>query len=560
MRQNELVTYFSESQIQGIDLPEKFTFPFYYEPHELTKIAAQDLQEYLEEQSDFQHNFGIDSTYEGPAIGKMFGVLVVQDLQGRLGYLSAFSGKIGGSNSHRKFVPPVFDMLVEGSFFLEGQEQLNQINADVKQLLADTTYQNLLTELQETSKQAQEAISAFKLELKQNKQDRKSCRITYKSVLSQAEYKLYEAFLIKQSLRDKYELRVLEEQWTANISEIQSKIAIFDAEIEALRTQRREKSALLQKQLFEQYSFLNVYGQTKSLEDIFKETVFEKPPAGAGECATPKLLQYAFLNQLKPLAMAEFWWGASPKSEIRKHQHYYPACTGKCQPILNHMLDGVEVEDNPLLENLGADKHFDILYEDDSFVVVNKPSELLSVPGIHVQDSVYMRLKIMFKSAEPYMVHRLDMATSGLLVVAKSKEIHKHLQKQFLKKTVVKKYVAMLSKSIANDKGEIDLPLRGDIEDRPRQLVCFEYGKKSLTRYEVIHRSQSTTKIAFYPITGRTHQLRMHAAHPMGLDAPIVGDDLYGTAADRLYLHASYLEFTHPITNQTMCFEAKEAF
>lgn len=560
MKQDPFLTYFSDSQIKDIDLPEKFTFPFYYQPHELTKIASLDLQRYLEEQSDIQHNFGIDSAQEGSVIGKMFGVLVVQDTQGKLGYLSAFSGKIGNSNNHKKFVPPVFDMLVEGSFFLEGQESLNQINAQVKQMEAATEYQHLVAAFEKLSTEAQQETSAFKIQLKQNKDDRKSTRITYKSVLSQADYQLYEAFLIKQSLRDKYEFRVFGEGWATRLQEIKSKIEVFENEIESLKTQRKETSALLQKQLFEQYSFLNIYGRTKSLEDIFKETVFEKPPAGAGECATPKLLQYAFLNQLKPIAMAEFWWGASPKSEIRKHKHYYPACTGKCQPILKHMLDGIAIEDNPLLDNPGEHKSFKILYEDDFFIVLDKPADLLSVPGIHIKDSVYSRLKIMLNNAEPYMVHRLDMATSGLLVVAKSKEIHKNLQKQFLKKTVVKKYTALLSKAIDKKQGEIDLPLRGDLEDRPRQLVCFKHGKKSVTKYEVIEKTQQITKVVFYPLTGRTHQLRMHAAHPMGLDAPIVGDDLYGVIADRLYLHASYLEFTHPNTNQKVSFEAKEAF
>lgn len=560
MKQDSFLTYFSDHQIKGIVLPEKFTFPFYYQPHELTQIATQDLQDYLEKQSDFQHNFGVDIALDGPVIGKMFGVLVVQDAQGKLGYLSAFSGKVGGSNNHKKFVPPVFDMLVEGSFFLEGQEQLNQINAEVKQLESAADYQHLLTAFEKLSAEANQVISAFKAQLKQNKNDRKSTRITYKSVLSQADYRLYEAFLIKQSLRDKYELRVLEEQWATQLQELKTKIEVFETEIELLKAQRREMSALLQQQLFEQYSFLNIHGRVKNLESIFKSTVFEKPPAGAGECATPKLLQYAFLHQLKPIAMAEFWWGASPKSEIRKHKHHYPACTGKCQPILKHMLDGIQIEDNPLLHNPGENKSFEILYQDDFFIVLNKPADLLSVPGIHIKDSVYSRLKIMLDNAEPYMVHRLDMATSGLLVVAKSKEIHKNLQRQFLKQTVVKRYTALLSKAIDKKQGEIDLPLRGDLDDRPRQLVCFKHGKKSVTKYEVIAKNQQTTKVVFYPLTGRTHQLRMHAAHQMGLDAPIVGDDLYGVISDRLYLHASYLEFIHPNTNQKVSFEAKEPF
>jgi len=288
--------------------------------------------------------------------------------------------------------------------------------------------------------------------------------------------------------------------------------------------------------------------------------VFGKPPAAAGECATPKLLQYAFLNGLRPVAMAEFWWGAPPKSEIRKHRQFYPACTGKCKPILEHMLEGILVDDNPLLINQGEDRKLEIVYEDDSFVVVNKPAELLSVPGIQIQDSVYTRLKAAFVNIEPLIIHRLDMATSGLLVVAKTKEAHKNIQKQFLKRTVNKRYTALLSKIINKQEGGITLPLRGDLDNRPRQLVCFEFGKKAMTKWKVIETKETTTKVHLWPLTGRTHQLRMHAAHELGLNAPIVGDDLYGTSAERLYLHAAYLEFIHPVTNEKLAFEVVEDF
>jgi tRNA pseudouridine32 synthase/23S rRNA pseudouridine746 synthase len=307
-------------------------------------------------------------------------------------------------------------------------------------------------------------------------------------------------------------------------------------------------------------SFLNKDGKKKSLHAIFNDTVFGKPPAAAGECATPKLLQYAFLNGYKPLAMAEFWWGAPPKSEIRKHKQFYPACTGKCKPILSHMLEGMPIDENPLLKNPGEGKELKIVYEDDSLVVVDKPADLLSVPGIDIQDSVYTRLQYAFGDVEPLIIHRLDMATSGLLVVAKTKEAHKDIQKQFLKRTVNKRYTALLSKVIDNEEGEIKLPLRGDLDDRPRQMVCFEFGKKAITNWKVIERNESTTKVHFWPLTGRTHQLRIHAAHELGLNAPIVGDDLYGTTANRLHLHAAYLEFVHPETRETVKFEVAEEF
>lgn len=557
--QNQFLTYFPEEQIRGIDLPKKFTFPFYYQPHQLTKIAVKELQEYLETQANLEHNFGLNPEQNGLVIGKMFGVLVVQDKVGKLGYLSAFSGKLAGTNNHQKFVPPVFDMLTENSFFLREEEILNRINKQIEIIETNQEYINLKSDFKKALTDSQEEITTFKKQLKQNKTERKQLREANKNYLSETGYQSFEDDLIKQSLRDKYELRVLENRWKQALEDLKLKIEFYENQIENLKKERKEKSALLQQQLFEQYSFLNQYGKTKSLGAIFSQTVFGKPPAGAGECATPKLLHYAFANNLKPLAMAEFWWGTSPKSEIRKHRQFYPACTGKCEPILKHMLDGIETEENPFLKNFAANKKLKIIYEDDCLVVVNKPFNLLSVEGINVKDSVYTRLKIILKT-EPLMVHRLDMATSGLLAVAKTKEAHKLIQKQFLKRTVKKRYTALLNGIVENDKGKINLPLRGDLDDRPRQLVCFEFGKKAITEYEIIERKNNITKVYFYPITGRTHQLRMHASHPSGLNAPIVGDDLYGTSSDRLYLHASHLEFIHPKTKEVMRFESKEEF
>jgi len=546
--------------ITGIALPERFTFPFFYEPHPLTKIAATELQHYLETQTDLDHNFGIVENQRGPVIGKMFGVLVVQDEEGRLGYLSAFSGKMAGSNDHAKFVPPVFDMLIEDSFFLKEQEILNSINGQVKTIESDSNYINQKEEFAQTSAQADQETLAFKAYLKKNKDNRKKLRTEKKAILNEEDYADFEAYLIKHSLHDKHQFNVLSGKWEQILDGIQTRLSQFDDQIESLKKERKERSAALQQQLFEQYVFLNKDAQKKSLYAIFRDTVFGKPPAAAGECATPKLLQYAFLNGYKPLAMAEFWWGAPPKSEIRKHKQFYPACTGKCKPILEHMLDGIDIDENPLLKNPGESKKLEIIYEDDYFVVVNKPSELLSVPGIDIQDSVYTRLKTSFGDIEPLIVHRLDMATSGILVVAKTKEVHKDIQKQFLKRTVTKRYTALLSKVIEEQEGEINLPLRGDLDNRPRQLVCFEFGKKAITRWKVIQRNETTTKVHFWPLTGRTHQLRMHAAHEQGLNAPIVGDDLYGTSSDRLHLHAAFIEFVHPVTKQLLRFIVEEDF
>ncbi|WP_294824924.1 pseudouridine synthase [uncultured Flavobacterium sp.] len=554
------VSYYSENSIRGLNLPERFTYPFYYEPHGLAALAAEELKRYLETQTDLEHNFGISENGEGLVIGKMFGVLVIRDDSGKLGYLSAFSGKLAGSNDHPGFVPPVFDMLDENSFFLKEQYILNGINDRVKQIEEDENYIRLKQESMQLSAESDAQIAALKARLKSNKDERKNLRDEQRLLLNERHFKRLEAYLIRHSLNDRHQSRLLSAFWKQKLGGMQSALAVYDTEIESLKRERAEKSAALQQQLFEQYVFLNKDGKEKSLYAIFSNTVFGKPPAAAGECATPKLLQYAFRHGYTPLAMAEFWWGAPPKSEVRKHGQFYPACTGKCKPILAHMLEGMETDDDPFVVNQGEDKELEIVYEDDSFVIVNKPAELLSVPGINVYDSVYARLKSRFDGQEPLIVHRLDMSTSGLLVVAKTKEAHLNIQKQFLKRTVIKRYTALLSGLIEGDKGQISLPLRGDLDNRPRQLVCFEFGKAAVTKWKVMNRDKATTRIHFWPLTGRTHQLRMHAAHELGLNAPIVGDDLYGTSSDRLHLHAAYLQFMHPIKGIVMKFEVEEDF
>ncbi|MFP9118662.1 pseudouridine synthase [Flavobacterium sp. RNTU_13] len=558
---NSRINYFSSADLEHHTLPERFTFPFFYEPHPLAVKAASALQEYITSSVE-GHNFGLTHDMEGgQPIGKMFGVLVVKDTLGRVGHLWAFSGKLANSNDHDRFVPPVFDMLEENSFFLKEQYILNSINDKVKQIETDDAYLALKQELLQLETDAAAEIEVFKQYVKQNKSERKQQRTAQKAVLSPADYAEFEALMIKHSLHDKHRFNVLIQTWDARIALLKEKLDLYSNEIERLKKERKEKSAALQQQLFEQYAFLNQYGLNKSLHDIFSNTVFGKPPAAAGECATPKLLQYAFQHGFTPLAMAEFWWGAPPKSEVRKHGQYYPACTGKCKPILEHMLEGITTDENPFLLNPGEGKQLDVVYEDDHFIVVNKPHELLSVPGIAVSDSVYTRLKYAFKTIEPLIIHRLDMATSGLLVVAKTKAAHKDIQKQFLKRTVTKRYAALLQGNVPEDEGDINLPLRGDIDNRPYQLVCFEFGKRAHTTYKVIARNaDGTVKVHFWPHTGRTHQLRMHAAHKLGLNAPIKGDDLYGSASDRLYLHAAYLKFIHPETGKEVVFEAAEPF
>lgn len=548
------------SDIQSIELPQKFTYPFYYEPHQLAILASQELQLELSNHPQIAPLFDSTCSTSLPT-GKMFGVLIVQDSLGNIGYLVGFSGKLGIHTEIEGFVPPVFDLWNQEGFFIQEEKVLNIMNAKIVQLEQDSDYQNTKSVLTKQIQDEKIALEAKKEILKQLKSERKKYRSEQLSLLSESEFNVVNEDLIKQSLRDKHELRVLTSHWKEQIELTQQTLTKFENEINQLKEERKQKSNALQQRLFQNYRFLNHIGEQKDLLDIFEQTALQQPPAAAGDCAAPKLLQYAYLNKYTPLAMAEFWWGESPKSEIRKHLHYYPACRGKCEPILNHMLQGLSIDDNPLLANPALNKPLEIVYEDEFIAVINKPDEFLSVPGIFIQDSVQERMKLRYPNATgPLIVHRLDMATSGILLIAKDKDSHKLLQSQFIKKTIEKRYVALLDGLVEENEGCIDLPLRVDLDDRPRQMVCDEYGKPAKTKWEVIERINGQTKVYFYPITGRTHQLRVHASHPNGLNTPIKGDDLYGTKSSRLHLHAQRLIFTHPKTKERMTIEINEAF
>ncbi|MGL6123709.1 MAG: pseudouridine synthase [Shewanella sp.] len=562
---------------QAIDayaLPQRFTFPFYYEPHPLCVVAANELQRHLETQNDWQHNFGLTGELTG-AIGKMFGVLLVQNPQGEVGYLSAFSGKLAEQNHWPHFVPPVFDMLAKDNFFHAENRQINEIN---KQLLAVENHPDiprLSSELNAEQTQAQAKLAEHRQVMIDGRQWRKAQRnqlavqwAANPTDETLRENAIIEAKLNQESINEKNQLRDIKRYCDERISDVSQALTLLTDKRDALRQERKQLSAALQQKLFEQYRFLNIQGVEKSLNGIFNGTVELTPPAGSGECAAPKLLHYAFKHGLKPLAMAEFWWGAPPKSEIRQHKQFYPACLRKCQPILGHMLEGLVVDDNPLLTNPAEGKTLSILYQDEAMAIVNKPAEFLSVPGKEIEDSVYSRMRQMFPNATgPLIVHRLDMSTSGLMVIGLTKDAHKQLQKQFILRTVTKRYVALLAgiPTAMADKqatGYISLPLRGDLDDRPRQLVCHEFGKAAQTHWELSHIDEMarTARVYLYPKTGRTHQLRVHCAHSEGLNTPIVGDDLYGTRANRLHLHAELLMLQHPVTREQMRFQVDPEF
>ena len=528
------------TSITDIPLPERFTYPFCYTPHPLCILAAKEVQSYLTRQTAWKDEL---------RQGKMFGVLIVQTEHGETGYLAAFSGILAGKNLHPFFVPPVYNLLQPQGFFKIEEENISSINRNIRQLENDKAYAALSAELARTIQSAENILATAKAQLKEAKTAREQCR-KEKELNAQEE-----AELIRESQFQKAEYKRLERSWKARITTLQTQTEDWERRISALKSERKTRSAALQQKLFEQFGMLNYRGEVKNLCEIFGQTVHKTPPAGAGECAAPKLLQQAYLHGWKPIAMAEFWWGDSPKTEIRHHGHYYPACKGKCEPILQHMLQGLQVEENPMLKRMQVpSKNLEIVYEDPWLSVINKPAGMLSVPGKEDAVSVYSLMREQYPEADgPLTVHRLDMATSGLMLIAKTKRVHQNLQAQFKNRLVRKRYVALLEGIVPKDKGTVDLPLCLNPLDRPRQMVHTEHGKPAITDYQVLERLDGKrTRIVFYPRTGRTHQLRIHAAHPLGLHCPIIGDELYGEKADRLYLHAEYLEFTHPITGETV--------
>ena len=606
--------HFFKKPVSYLALPEKFTYPFHYTPHPLCVLAAEEVKEYIASRKEWQEEL---------ASGKMFGVLIVQtnnritnNEENQIGYLAAFSGNLAGKNLHPYFVPPVYDLLQPEGFFKIEEEQISAINIRIRELENSSSYLDSKEKWKIETEQAKAVLNQAKAELKMAKEAREIRRQSSPE-LSEEE----QASLIRESQYQKAEYKRLEKEWKKRLEELETEVRHFDIEIERLKTERKERSAALQRKLFEQFRMLNAQGEVKDLYTIFEQTVQKVPPAGAGECALPKLLQYAYLHQLKPLAMAEFWWGDSPKNEIRHHGYCYPSCKGKCEPILQHMLQGLEVDENPLLNPVHEEEELEIVFEDEWLLVVNKPAGMLSVPGkAEDRDSVYHRLKKKYPEATgPMIVHRLDMATSGLLLVAKTKEVHQDLQAQFANRSIKKRYVAVLDGAIIKTEketkpiaekailiakdtvstkktakaertgstGRIELPLCLNPLDRPRQMVSSEHGKEAITEYQIIseseritsesentfnesnrideserniNESRKYTRIVFYPLTGRTHQLRVHAAHPEGLGCPILGDELYGKKADRLYLHAEYIEFRHPIYGDILCIQKEADF
>lgn len=546
-----------------IQPPHQFTFPFCYEPHPLCRLAAAEVEHHIVESGVWQGE---------TSCGKMFGVLVVREerrvkneesdgSEGALGFIAAYSGLLAGRNDWAYFVPPVFDAQQPDGHFKVTERSISDINKEIDGIRRSADYQSAKNREEELRQSADEQITAMKQRIASAKAERDRRRSDAQAGLLQIS-EAEAAAMTRESQTLKADLRRLKQRLDMELSAAHALTFQYDERIAALRQRRRSMSDELQRWLFMQYRMLNARGEERNLIDIFSTTTHGIPPAGAGDCCAPKLLQYAYSHGLQPVCMAEFWWGESPRQEIRHHLSYYPACRSKCLPILTHMLQGLDVEPNPLTAT--ASEELKIVYEDDAICVVDKPAGMLSVPGKDNVESVesIMRQRWHQYDGNPIMVHRLDRDTSGLMVVARTLEAYHSLQQQFACRTAAKRYEAVLDGVPALQQGTISLPLMPDITDRPRQRVDMEHGKPSVTTYRVVSTQNHRTLVWLFPHTGRTHQLRVHCAHPLGLATPILGDPLYGrgTAAPRMYLNAAELEITHPVTGRRMQWKSESAF
>ena len=554
--------------------------PLDYEPHPLCIQACREVQEMLARREDWQEEI---------ARGKMFGVLIVENVKTdtdvpkwgypaadseapKWGYLAAYSGQIGGRSDWEDFVPAVFDYLQPDGYFKTHEAEISYINQSISRLEKDERMKKARTLIRKLQEERKRTIAAYQEKMKEAKAKRDSRREA--GNLSEAE----EAEMIRESQFMKAELRRLKKSLSEKTA-LETEFEDYQENILRLKQLRKQLSDALQQWLFSQFRMLNQEGESKDLLEIFRDEALKEypqaaiatsriaalkmvPPAGSGECCEPKLLQYAYQHGYKPLQMAMFWWGESPKEEIRHHLQFYPACNGKCKPILHWMLPASTFE--PAAVNPSIYNKVETLYEDREIAVIHKPEGLLSVPGKDTsQPSVYALMRRKFPEAtSPLIVHRLDMATSGVMIIAKTEFAYHRLQRAFLNHQIQKKYIAIISGKDVPEKGIISLPLLPDYLNRPRQMVNHEQGKEAITEYEILERIDgSHLRIALYPKTGRTHQLRVHCAHQEGLNAPILGDPLYGNEkAARLHLHAEEITFEHPLTGKKITIKRKADF
>ncbi len=519
------------------ELPQQFTYPFCYTPHPLVEWAAKYVSERYRDK--FMHN----------KCGKMMGVMVVCSADEQIGFLVAYSGEMNDESDF--FVPPIVNYSDPQGYFMRQNNGISEINKQIATIETSPARQQLVELVNTTISHNEEAIDTFKQQIKQRKLQRSELRAKG-GVTAETEQQL-----IKQSQFDKAELKRLEQRLASELAPLRKALEESNRQLADLKAERHKQSVALQEWLFEQYTLLDANGCSKKLDDIFKAAGRGVPPSGAGDCCAPRLLQYAYTNNMKPIAMGEFWIGVSPQNVVRVDGQFYPSCQRKCKPILTHMLGGLSVEPNPLQKE--AEKSMHVVYEDQWIIVVNKPGGLQSIPGLTTQDSVAMRLQLAYPNSVMTPAHRLDQFTSGLLIVAKSKDVLAALHRQFEERQVKKRYVALLEHRPIHDSGIINLPIGFDPDDSCKRIVDRVEGKDAITKYRVIGERKGYTLVEFFPETGRTHQLRIHSAHPDGLNAPIVGDGLYGIRGDVMYLCSCGIQFTHPITADFIKLELPES-
>ena len=545
MRSSRMPVWTQLPDVSIADCPAVFASPFDPSaPHPVAQRAAQLLQ------ASLQCDAALHATLAQPGGGKMVGVLVVADRNGRVGFLCGFSGMLDGAWHREGFVPPLFDAAARDAMWPAGQAALRAIEVRWRELSSGAVVNHVREQLSAIDTTRAAASEALRTRHVHNRASRKAVREA--SACSPQTLHALE----QQSRADTAERRSFDATIDPARDQLARQLRALDDERLALQTQRADESRGLMQQVHDTYAIVNARGERRRLRELFAPG---EPPAGAGDCAGPKLFGYAFAHELRPLAMAEFWWGASPATGDRHHGRYYPSCRGKCGPIVPFMLEGLASEAAPVFgiaTGIAADEPRAV-FEDEWLVIVDKPVGLLSVPGRSgaLRDCAQTRLAARYPGATgPMVVHRLDLDTSGLLLIAKDAATHTALQRLFARREIDKRYIAWLDGVVTLDSGTIELPLRVDIDDRPRQIVDAEHGKSALTQWRVVERTATRTKVELIPRTGRTHQLRVHASHPAGLGAAIVGDRLYGTASadQRLLLHAESIAFIHPQTGKRL--------
>ena len=585
-----VIHHFPEDYI--FEEPSAFTDPFRYTPHSAVKVAARLVCERIEADFEVADSF---------AEGKMLGVLVCKDQEtGNLGYVAAFSGNVGGRSHIEGFVPPIFDLLAPDGYFKIRETEITQINHKIQELSTSDTFNSYSQALESSMVRRNTAIAEFRDNMAAAKAERSRLRA---AGISQEE----EQRLTRESQFEKAEFKRLKTALQAEVDRAQADLDSILGEITALKKLRAEMSDKLQDWIFRQYIVHNALGESLSIADLFAAQGLT-PPGGTGECAAPKLLEYAYGNGLQPLAMGEFWYGKASETAVRVHGHFYPSCTSKCGPLLGFMMGGLTC-----CQSLVIPKAYHLIYEDAEIIVVEKPSGMPSVPGLDGRVSLQELLE-RAHGQTIHAVHRLDMDTSGVIIYAKTAEAGVDLRKQFEEHTIKKTYSARLkpiaegvpsetvlppwpqgSRAISKRSGgplqrtattkewegafpntppllpatsvhfssHISLPLAADYDERPRQKVDFKQGKLALTECEIVsENADGSIDVHFHPVTGRTHQLRVHSAHALGLCRPIIGDLLYGghsiTSADsyphRLHLHALCITFRHPRTGEELTF------